>query len=94
MKINESNPASVGRLGKAGPTQAVPANSRVAAAAAPSADEVRISSLGARLLQTQSAEHSSRLAQVSGVLEGGGYHVEAQVVSANIVDEHLQNHAV
>lgn len=93
MKINGSNPASVGSVLKAGTAPAVQANSRGAAAASSSADQVQISFLSARLLETYSAEHSSRVARVSGALEGGGYHVEAQVVSANIIDEHLRSDA-
>lgn len=93
MKINESNRAGVGSLLQTGAAPTVVTNSRVPAAAGPAADQVQISCVSARLLEIYSAEHSSRLARVSGVLAGGAYHVEAQVVSADLIDEHLHNDA-
>jgi anti-sigma28 factor (negative regulator of flagellin synthesis) len=95
MKVNESslNQAAASQLGKTQQTAPVkpggPAKSGEARSGQPS-DQVQLSDLSSRLLQTsgaQSPNRSARVEQLSADYKAGRYQPNSQATSQRIVDD-------
>ena len=93
MKVGEANSGSVSALGHAAPVTA--AGGGRAAGGMGRGDQVQISTLGSQLnaLDSEPASHVSKLVELSSAVSMGRYHVDAQMVSHKIIQEHMRTAA-
>jgi flagellar biosynthesis anti-sigma factor FlgM len=90
-RTNPSSTSSVSALRSSGHATTLTGSGR-APGTNGRADHVEISALSAHLntLDSQSAAHASKLMEVTSAVSAGRYHVDANVLSDRMIQEHMR----
>jgi anti-sigma28 factor (negative regulator of flagellin synthesis) len=92
MKVNDSSGTGISGLNRAQELTSVSSNTRTRNGRSERGDQVSLSNLSSALSasESNSPEQAAKLARLSAAVASGGYTVNAQTLSSNLIGSHMR----